>query len=244
VGVQPIDALSDEETGPKRETDDPVTGSQTAKAPPAVDGGPTQALLTPHDSLKAVGTFPAGPESGFSHLEIEVTHSGHELRLLGVTFFGKKQVLYECKVGLGSSEFPTPVGQYFVTHIYDEDPLWIPPPDRAWAAGQSPSRRVYGGVMAPLLKKRPVDRRREIADPEDKIDGAVKLDDYGYRFHGTNAPRSIGHNQSHGCVRMRPDDVKKVASLIKEYVGTAERRESENGTYAILKAPVRLNLIK
>jgi hypothetical protein len=97
--------------------------------------------------------------------------------------------------------------------------------------------------MAPLLKKRPATRKK-INDPEDLIEDLVKFDDYGYRFHGTNAPRSIGHNQSHGCVRMLSKDAKQVASIIKDVVGTADRRESENGTYVILNAPVRLNLVK
>ncbi len=215
-----------------------------ATLPTLVEPGNVASLIMPNDSLKVVGTFPTGPESGFSHLEIEVSHSRHTFKLVGTSFFGKKDVIYECRVGLGSGEFPTPVGIYYVTHIYDEDPWWIPPPNRAWAAGQSRSTRVYGGTMAPLLKKRPVDRRKEIQDLEDKISGEVRLDDYGYRFHGTNAPRSIGSNQSHGCVRMLPEDARKAAVLIKEYVGAAERRESENGSFVILKSTVRLNLVK
>ena len=100
--------------------------------------------------------------------------------------------------------------------------------------------------MAPLLKKRPVRVKKQVTAPdlEDMIAGQVQLDDYGYRFHGTNQIRSIGHNQSHGCVRMRPEDAAKVASLIKERVGMQERKESENGSFAILTAPVRLNLVK
>ena len=43
---------------------------------------------------------------------------------------------------------------------------------------------------------------------------------------------------------MRPADAKKVAMLIKEYVGEAERRQSANGSYVILKSAVRLNLVK
>jgi L,D-transpeptidase catalytic domain len=87
--------------------------------------------------------------------------------------------------------------------------------------------------------------RKKRPDLEDKIAGQVRLDDYGYRFHGTNAPRSIGQNQSHGCVRMRPDDARKVAGLIREYVGQPEHRaDDENGSYFILNAPVRLNLVK
>jgi hypothetical protein len=180
----------------------------------------------------------------FDYIEIEVSHSEHVFTLLGKSLEGKKEVLYQCKVGLGGPAFPTPVGTYFVTHIYDDNPWWIPPKDRAWAAGDSPSQRVYGGIMAPLLKKRDVRSKKEPADTEDKIAGQVKLEDYGYRFHGTNAPRSIGRNQSHGCVRMLPKDVKEVAGLIKTEVGTSDRKESENGTYAVLKSPVRLNLIK
>lgn len=183
-------------------------------------------------------------ESPFSYMEIEVSHSSHIFRLYGHLPSGDKKVLYECKVGLGGTGFPTPVGVYYVTHIYDENPWWIPPKDRAWAAGQSPSKRVYGGTMAPLLKKRPVRLKKQAPEPEDMIGGEVQLDDYGYRFHGTNQPRSIGRNESHGCVRMIPADAEKVASLIKQFVGEAERKESENGSFAVLKAPVRLNLVK
>jgi hypothetical protein len=136
------------------------------------------------------------------------------------------------------------VGEYYVTHIYDQTPWWIPPPDRAWAAGQSRSKSVYGGTMAPLLKKRQARSSKKEPPLEDKIEDQVTLNDYGYRFHGTNAPRSIGRNQSHGCVRMLPDDAKRVASLIKDYVGVKDRKEAVNGSFAILNNPVRLNLVR
>jgi hypothetical protein len=197
-------------------------------------------------------TAPAVEKKSYRYLDIEVSHSQHVFKLLGYSMSGQKDILYQCKVGLGGPGFPTPVGQYYVTHIYDDNPWWIPPKDRAWAAGDSPSKRVYGGTMAPLLKKRPLKQKRQVqqkqvksnTDWEDMISQQIQLDDYGYRFHGTNAPRSIGRNQSHGCVRMIPDDAKQVANLIKDYVGIQDRKESENGTFVILKAPVRLNLIK
>ena len=222
--------------------------TRIAKNPSLVDRHRMETLLRPSEPHKAVGNFPTGPEGGdLSYIEIEVGHSSHVFRLYASSLFGKKELLHECKVGLGNkSEFPTPVGVYFVTHIYDDNPWWIPPTNRDWAAGQSPSKKVYGGTMAPLLKKRPVKMKakKQTPDPEDKIAEQVQLNDDGYRFHGTNAPRSIGQNQSHGCVRMLPDDARQVANLIKEHVGVAERRESENGTYVILKSPVRLNLVK
>ena len=207
-------------------------------------------VLMPEAHLSSVGNLPNTlPDrlkiGSRGLLEIQVSHSTHVFRLFRVEPSGQTEVLHECRVGLGGAEFPTPVGTYFVTHIYDRDPWWIPPPDRAWAAGQSPSKRVYGGTMAPLLKKREVrTRHRHPIAGEDEIQGSVRLEDYGYRFHGTNAPRSIGRNQSHGCVRMLPVDAKKVAALIEENVGIKERKASANGSFAILKAPVRLNLIK
>jgi len=223
----------------------PQSGS--TQAPTAADVGKSkdfrQASLSPtpqkewdQDNLMAGALTP--------YLEIEVKHGEHTFTLLSHTEDGNIKTLYHCRVGLGGPEFPTPVGTYYVTHIYDDDPWWIPPKDRAWAAGEKPSRKVYGGTMAPLLKKRDIKEKKRTPSSEDMIAGRVKLEDYGYRFHGTNAPRSIGRNQSHGCVRMLPADAKKVAELIKEHVGITERRESENGSYAVLKRPVRLNLVK
>jgi len=36
----------------------------------------------------------------------------------------------------------------------------------------------------------------------------------GYGIHGTNAPRSIGKAASHGCIRMRIQDVEELFSLV------------------------------
>ena len=43
---------------------------------------------------------------------------------------------------------------------------------------------------------------------------------------------------------MISDDARKVACIIKDRAGIADRKESENGSYVILKSPVRLNLVK
>lgn len=36
-----------------------------------------------------------------------------------------------------------------------------------------------------------------------------------YRIHGTNAPMSIGHNASHGCIRMINEDVIELHSMVR-----------------------------
>lgn len=220
------------------------TEMAAARGTHSTGGRRMETLLQPQESLPTGGSV--SPGSGkYQNLEIQVSHSEHVYKLFGVLPGGSKDLLKECRVGLGSErEFPTPVGVYYVTYIYDDNPWWIPPPNRAWAAGQSPSQRVYGGTMAPLLKKRLVNSKKKTPDFDDYISEEVKLEDHGYRFHGTNAPRSIGHNQSHGCVRMLPPDAKEAANLIKEHVGVTEERKDENGKFVILRAPVRLNLIK
>jgi lipoprotein-anchoring transpeptidase ErfK/SrfK len=37
----------------------------------------------------------------------------------------------------------------------------------------------------------------------------------GYGIHGTNHPESIGHAASHGCIRMRNQDVEKLFELVR-----------------------------
>lgn len=221
----------------------------SGKSVPWTDPEKNEQMSLPGDFLKRLGSIPkvsvnSQEENPTQRLEIQVSHSTHIFKLLSHAKSTEPNVLYQCKIGLGAPEFPTPVGVYYVTHIYDQNPWWIPPANRAWAAGDSPSKRVYGGTMAPLLKKRPVKTKKKDLPSEDRVEGQVKLEDYGYRFHGTNAPRSIGRNQSHGCVRMLSDDARRVAAIIEDKVGIAQRKESENGSFAVLKAPVRLNLIK
>lgn len=36
-----------------------------------------------------------------------------------------------------------------------------------------------------------------------------------YGIHGTNKPNSIGYNASHGCIRMRNDDIEELYNLVK-----------------------------
>jgi lipoprotein-anchoring transpeptidase ErfK/SrfK len=43
----------------------------------------------------------------------------------------------------------------------------------------------------------------------------IGLSQKGYGIHGTNSPRSIGHNVSHGCIRMLNRDVEQLFELVK-----------------------------
>ena len=40
----------------------------------------------------------------------------------------------------------------------------------------------------------------------------------GYALHGTNRPETIGHSVSHGCIRLRNEDITKLYDMVP--VGT------------------------
>ncbi len=201
-------------------------------------------LIDPPDLIASAGDMVANTMSVYSRLEILVDKTKFTLRLLGYRK-GKAKLIYETRVGLGSPDFPTPTGKYVICRIFDDNPLWIPPQDRWWAWGESPSHDVYGGHMMPFFKKYPVrgTSGAEADDGPDKVAPRMKMVDAGmYRIHGTNSPWSVGGNQSHGCVRMLNKSVAELAHNLKLYAGVTYRGTSPNGTYVDLARPVTLIL--
>jgi len=47
----------------------------------------------------------------------------------------------------------------------------------------------------------------------------------GYGIHGTSNPASIGHNASHGCIRLRNSDIRELAQMVQ--VGDAVELHAE-----------------
>jgi hypothetical protein len=43
----------------------------------------------------------------------------------------------------------------------------------------------------------------------------VGLSQKGYGIHGTNAPKSVGHAASHGCIRLRNRDVERLFTMLR-----------------------------
>jgi L,D-transpeptidase ErfK/SrfK len=54
----------------------------------------------------------------------------------------------------------------------------------------------------------------------------------GYGIHGTNAPRSIGKAESHGCIRLRNRDVEKLYAMLRvgDVVDIRSERDEEVAT--------------
>ena len=219
----------------------PGLASLDTRIPAAIRGG--DAILDRGDAAASAGRLVADPSGLFSSFYILVERSNYTLSLYGVRGEEKK-LLYSCKVGLGSAEYPTPRGSYYALRIYDDKPLWIPPPSD-WAYGMSPSQATYGGYMIPLFRKVLADKSKAeetLFELDDIASKAKIVDSGGYRLHGTDNPWSIGSGQSHGCVRMRSDTAKALSEALKMYVGVTGRDRSPNGSFVNLSRPVKVTL--
>ena len=102
------------------------------------------------------------------------------------------------QVAVGTDEYPTPRGTFRIRKMI-WNPGWRPPPNSDWAKGKKP---------------------RGPGDPQNPMK-VVKIffKEPDYYIHGTDAVESLGSAASHGCLRMDPDDVARLARLIMEHGG-------------------------
>ena len=105
-------------------------------------------------------------------------------------------------VGLGRPSWPTFLGRFRVTTL-ETKPIWDVP-----NSIQEELRRAGKPVLT-----------RVLPGPDNPLDGYwIGLDRPAYGIHGTNAPASIYHFQTHGCIRMHPDDIEQVFRTV--HIGT------------------------
>ena len=122
-------------------------------------------------------------------LEVEVSR-----RLMTVVVDGRTAAQFE--VAVGKPRNPTPRGEYTIDRVI-WNPWWAPP-DSPWAQGRSarPPGHPANPMQAVKIPFRPL-----------------------YYIHGTDRPDSIGKAASHGCIRMRVDDVVELAKIMLWYTG-------------------------
>jgi lipoprotein-anchoring transpeptidase ErfK/SrfK len=84
-------------------------------------------------------------------------------------------------VATGQAAWPTPLGHFQIV-VKELNPWWYPPTQDSWAAGAKP---VPPGPNNPLGTR------------------WMGLSAPGVGIHGTDEPWSIGHSESHGCIRMQ-----------------------------------------
>lgn len=100
-------------------------------------------------------------------------------------------------VSVGKDENPTPEGEFKIRKV-----IWNPswrPPDAKWAKGKT--------AKPPGHPENPMKRVKIFFKEPD------------YYIHGTGDEESLGKAESHGCIRMHPEDVTRLAQLVMEHGG-------------------------
>jgi L,D-transpeptidase ErfK/SrfK len=97
-------------------------------------------------------------------------------------------------VGIGTRERPTPTGKMKVMRK-EMHPIWHVPPSIL------KEHREKGDPLPPLV----------LPGPQNPLgESALYLSKPHYLIHGTNKPASIGLEATNGCMRLYPEDVKRL----------------------------------
>lgn len=111
---------------------------------------------------------------------------------------GEKQVMYTHPIGIGRVGWKTPEGTTKVVSK-QKDPVWRP---------TAAIRKEHAANGDPLPAVVP-------AGPDNPL-GRYKftLGWPSYLIHGTNKPYGVGLRSSHGCIRLYPEDVENLFSMV------------------------------
>jgi lipoprotein-anchoring transpeptidase ErfK/SrfK len=101
------------------------------------------------------------------------------------------------EVAVGAPSTPSPAGEFKIIHLILKPTYYAP------------------GKVIPPGKSNPVGTRW------------IGLSLKSFGIHGTNAPRSIGKNESHGCIRLRNRDVEELFQRVE--IGDAVEIHGEIG---------------
>jgi lipoprotein-anchoring transpeptidase ErfK/SrfK len=94
-------------------------------------------------------------------------------------------VIATFSVAVGAATSPSPIGKFQILNRVSNPTYYHP------------------GTVIPSGKDNPLGTRW------------IGLDQKGYGIHGTNAPRSVGHAASHGCIRLRNRDVERLFTMLR-----------------------------
>lgn len=180
----------------------------------ALVGGVFEHVVRPGESLTLIGARHGvdprrlARENGLDwqgilrpgqRLRVDNRHLVPEPRLSGIVInipqrllflFREGRVVAHYPVGLGRPDWPTPVGRFRVREKA-VDKTWIVPPSiqaEMAVKGQEVRERVPPGPDNPLGRH------------------WMGLAPGNWGIHSTIAPASVYHFQSHGCIRLHPDD--------------------------------------
>lgn len=111
---------------------------------------------------------------------------------------GEPQQVMTYPIGIGRVGWETPLGETSVVSKAKDPSWWVP----------ASVRREHAEMGNPLPSVVP-------PGPDNPLGHRVlKLDMPGYLIHGTNAPYGVGMRVSHGCVRLYPENIEVLYTLV------------------------------
>ena len=117
-----------------------------------------------------------------------------------LTIFSGDNAIKTFNVAVGTESKPTPPGRYTIRKIV-WNPSWIPP-DQPWAKGKTAKGPGEAGNPMKVAK--------------------IFFREPDFYIHGTGDIKSLGSADSHGCIRMHPDEVASLAKFLMEHGGNAQ----------------------
>jgi len=106
-------------------------------------------------------------------------------------FFRDGKLAASYSVGLGRPTWPTVQGTFRITSL-EKNPVWLVPKS----------------IQDEMARERQIVISKVSPGPDNPLGKFwIGLDAPGYGIHGTIAPSSVYHFQSHGCIRLHPDDI-------------------------------------
>ena len=111
---------------------------------------------------------------------------------------GELQQVQTYPIGIGRVGWETPLGETTVVSKAKDPHWWVP----------ASVRREHAEMGDPLPSVVP-------PGPDNPLGHRVlKLDMPGYLIHGTNTPYGVGMRVSHGCVRLYPENIEVLYTLV------------------------------
>ena len=111
---------------------------------------------------------------------------------------GEQQQVLTYPIGIGRVGWETPLGETSVIAKAKDPTWWVP----------ASVRREHEEMGDPLPSVVP-------PGPDNPLGHRVlKLDMPGYLIHGTNQPYGVGMRVSHGCVRLYPENIEHLYTLV------------------------------
>lgn len=168
-----------------------LVGFSAVATPSFAPTSPVRSLLAPTPAAQSsIAESPVAQSSIAQTTKLDNTARGHRVVVVSIpdrrlAVMENGTVLATFPVAVGAAWSPSPTGEFQIVSRVANP--WY----------------YHRGSVVPSGKDNPVGTRW------------LGLSQPRYGIHGTNAPRSIGHAASHGCIRLRNRDMEQLFTMLQ-----------------------------